>query len=108
MPASDERSAGARRFEFAPAKPATLAESLRDKRKTCLTLAVLLVAALLDWNWPWSLIFVYWTLEAVRDRETYLVEEVPRDAYPVLFWLIVFTWLASAAYLLALDIGVAP
>ena len=77
---------------------------MHAKWKTAIALGVLLIAALLDWNWPWAVVFVYWAVEAVRDRQTYLVEDIDRDVDPELFWIIVCTWLLSGGYLFLLDL----
>lgn len=89
-----------------PGSRGGVSRPLRDKWKTLVALVAVLVAAVVDWNWPWGIIFVYWAAEALRDRQTYLVEDIGRDANPFLFWTIMCTWLASAGYLFLLDLDV--
>ncbi len=69
-----------------------------------LALAVLWIAVAMDWNWVWGVLFILWTIPALRTGRTHLLEEVDRARNPILYWLIVSTWMLLSAYLIASDL----
>ncbi|MEM7391110.1 MAG: hypothetical protein AAF492_02085, partial [Verrucomicrobiota bacterium] len=74
------------------------------KWKTILALAVLFYALYQNWMWPWGLLFIYWTIPAFYAGEVMLVEPIRRKESPVLFWLIVLTWIGLGALMVAMDL----
>ena len=75
------------------------------KWKTILGLVVLWVGVLLNWNWVWGVLFILWTLPALYSGRTYFVEEIDRDDHPVLFWMLVGTWILLSVYLIYIDVA---
>ena len=45
------------------------AAQLGFKPLTVTVLVALLIATLLDWYWPWGLLFLYWVVVGLRQRE---------------------------------------
>lgn len=72
--------------------------------KTALALIVLWGAVLFDATWLWGLLFLVWTVPALRSGTTYLVEPVTRRNHPVFFWGIVGTWIFLSLYLILFDL----
>lgn len=72
--------------------------------KAVLALAVVWVAVVMDWNWVWGALFILWTIPALVTGRTHLLEEVSRARNPVLYWLIVSTWILLSLYLIASDV----
>ncbi|MEM7350085.1 MAG: hypothetical protein AAF657_04710 [Acidobacteriota bacterium] len=72
--------------------------------KTILALIVIYVAMVMGWSWPWGVLFILWTLPAFYSGRVHLVEEVDRAENPVLFWLVVVTWLVLSLYMIATDL----
>ncbi|MGI9372821.1 MAG: hypothetical protein ACR2OJ_10020 [Hyphomicrobiales bacterium] len=75
-----------------------------NKWKTLLALALIYIAVLFEWNWVWGALFIFWTIPALYSGRTHLVEEVERKSNPVLFSLIIGTWLILSLYLILADI----
>jgi|GEM_PF-169110 len=75
------------------------------KWKTILGLLLIFVAVLFEQNWMWGVLFILWTIPALRSGETFFVEPISRRANPVLFWLIVATWIGLSVYLVVADLG---
>ncbi|RMH48613.1 MAG: hypothetical protein D6694_00300 [Gammaproteobacteria bacterium] len=62
------------------------------KWRTLIALLLIANAVMMDWNWIWGLLFLYWLVLDLIYQETHLVERVTRDENPVLYWVIIFTW----------------
>jgi len=90
-----------------PADPSSRSASL--KWKTVLGLLVIYTAVLFDQYWVWGVLFILWTIPALRSGETFFVERLSRRANPLLFWLLVSTWIALSCYLIVADLaGMGP
>ena len=74
------------------------------KWKTIVALAIVYVAVIMGWSWVWGLLFIMWTIPALYSGHTHLVEEINRDENPLLFWLIVGTWLILSVYMIFIDL----
>jgi len=77
---------------------------LNFKWKTILALAIVYLAVIMGWSWVWGLLFIMWTIPALYSGQTHLVEEINRDENPVLFWLIVGTWMGLSVYMIIGDL----
>ncbi len=65
---------------------------------------VLVVSAFLGWQWPWGLLFLYWTVPSVISGQAFLLGPVQRDKDPIFFWAIVLVWALFGALMIAADI----
>ncbi len=74
------------------------------KWKVLLALVVVWVAFFMDWDWVWGVLFILWTIPALITGRTHLLEEVSRDRHPVLFGLIISTWILLSVYLIVSDL----
>jgi len=55
---------------------------------------------LLEQDWAWGLLFLYWVVPDLKTGVTYFIQAVDRRHSPATYWAIVGTWLAMSAYLL--------
>lgn len=70
------------------------------KWRTMLAIAAIYLAVIADQTWVWAVIFLLWTLPALRSGKTYFVEPLDRRENPALFWLLNGTWIGLALLLL--------
>ena len=73
------------------------AARLGFKPLTVTVLVALLTATLLDWYWPWGLLFLYWVVVGLRQREAFLIERIAKERNPILYWCINGLWAGSAS-----------
>lgn len=62
------------------------------KWKSLLALGLIAVALIMDMPWLWGIIFLLWVIMDLKNKQTYLLEEIPRDSNPFLYWIIVTMW----------------
>ena len=74
------------------------------KWKTIIALAIVYIAVVMGWSWVWGLLFIMWTIPVLYSGHTHLVEEINRDDNPLLFWLIIGTWLSLSVYMIGGDL----
>jgi hypothetical protein len=70
----------------------------RFKWKTIFMLIVLYVAVLKDWQWIWGILFSIWVIESLNSKSTYLIEPIEKSEHPLLYWVMITTWVALAIY----------
>ncbi|MEM9916297.1 MAG: VOC family protein [Planctomycetota bacterium] len=75
--------------------------SVLAKWRTILGLILVYVAVLSEASWVWGVLFLIWVLPDLKTGTTYFIEPVPRREHPALYWIIVVTWIAMSAYMLA-------
>ncbi|MFA9394189.1 MAG: radical SAM protein [Halodesulfovibrio sp.] len=66
-----------------------------------LGLTLIAIGLLFDWYWVWGVLFTLWALIDIKNRQTYLLEDVPRDNAPILYWIIVLLWITLAGWSLS-------
>ena len=71
--------------------------------KTFVALGLMYASLYFQWYWVWGILFLMWTIQSVRTNETYLVEEITRDEHPVVFWLIIATWMVVSVLMILID-----
>jgi predicted enzyme related to lactoylglutathione lyase len=86
-------------FFLAETTPAPSAQKPATKWRTFLGLAVVYIALFTDQNWVWGILFLLWTLPALRSGETHFVEPISRRETPGLFWLLILTWIGTSLLL---------
>ena len=70
---------------------------------TVLVLIGLLVALTMNWWWPWGLLFLFWTVPAIRMGEVHLIGTIPRDQQPILFWIVTVLWVLLGVAMILVD-----
>ena len=71
------------------------------KWRALLGLLLVWASAVAGMYWVWGAILVWWAVSDMRYGDTWFMESVRRSANPIVFWLIVITWLGFGAYLLS-------
>ena len=79
--------------------------ALGSRPLTVIALAAAVAAIVLDWYWPWGLLFVYWTVPNIQRGEAFLIEPISRARNPVLFWAITGMWAAFGVWILYADLA---
>lgn len=74
------------------------------KPLTAVVLLGLVVATLLEWYWPWGLLFLYWVAAGLRWGEAFLIEPISRGRNPVLYWSITAMWAGFGLWTLYTDL----
>ncbi len=72
--------------------------STNFKWKTILALILLIIAIVMNWSWVWGILFLFWGVFDLLNQETYFVERITRAENPVLYWIIVITWLVLSVF----------
>ena len=67
------------------------------KWRTILGLVLLYIAVALNWQWIWGVFSLYWIIPDFFTGVTYFIEPIARQENPMLYWLIVITWVAFSA-----------
>ncbi|MEM6452154.1 MAG: VOC family protein [Cyanobacteria bacterium P01_D01_bin.105] len=63
-------------------------------------LLIVALAILLEANWVWSILFLLWIIPDIKNGSTYFFEHVERRHNPLIYWLIITTWIGLSLYLL--------
>ncbi len=70
------------------------------KWRSFLGLIAVYCAVLLEADWVWGVLFLFWVIPDLKSGVTYFIEPVNRRNEPILYWLIMGTWLVLSAFLL--------
>jgi len=62
------------------------------KWKTIVALIMVYSSVVFNQMWLLGLLFLFWTIESLRNRRAYVIEDIKRDDNPILYWVIVTTW----------------
>lgn len=62
--------------------------------KTILALVLAVTAVYFGLLFVWGLFCLFWGIENIRSKEAYFVERIERQKNPVLYWVIIASWLA--------------
>jgi len=57
------------------------------------TLFLMILSLLTSWYWIFGLIFLWWTVRDILSGTTFLTEVVYRYKNPILYWVVILTWL---------------
>ena len=52
-----------------------------------------ILITIMNWQWAWGILFLIWVIPDLTNRVTYFIEPVERDQNPLLYWIIVVTWI---------------
>ena len=86
--------------EDSPSSPPESRKANNLKWRSILGLISIYLIILTGQNWIWGVFFLIWVLPDLKRGITYFIEPVNRRKEPVLYWAIVFTWLALAVLML--------
>ena len=68
------------------------------KWKTLIALAMVYISIIFNQMWLIGLLFVFWTIQALKDRKAFIIEEIRKENNPILYWIIVITWALAALF----------
>ena len=65
-------------------------------------LVLMYIAVFMDWQWAWGILFLLWVIPDIFSGVTYFVEPIEKDKNPILYWIIIVSWVLMALYALSL------
>lgn len=71
------------------------------KWRTLLGLFMVFIAVVFQLNWVWGLLFLYWILPSIRLGVTHFLEPLDKRENPILFWVVIATWVTVSILLIA-------
>ena len=70
------------------------------KWRAILGLLLVITAVFLEADWVWGLLFLLWVIPDIRSGVTYFFEPIERYRHPILYWLIIGTWIVLSVWTL--------
>ena len=77
-----------------------LNRSGRFKWRTLIGLILMYAAVALHWQWIWGLFMLYWIIPDFFTGATYFIEPITRRENPILYWIILITWVVFSVAML--------
>ncbi|WP_292945376.1 hypothetical protein [Olleya sp. UBA1516] len=68
------------------------------KWRTIIALILMYIAMLMNLTWAWGILFLLWVVPDIRTGITYFIEPVEKKESPLLYWIIIVSWVLMAAY----------
>ncbi len=68
------------------------------KWRTIIALLLMYIAILMNWQWAWGILFLLWVIPDVLTGITYFIEPIEKKENPLLYWVIVISWILMALY----------
>jgi len=81
--------------------PALTTDRKTIRWKSIVALGIIAVGIYFNWYWVWGVLAIIWAFNDLRNRHTYLLEDIPRSEAPVLYWVVVLMWLAMGIWALS-------
>ncbi len=69
------------------------------KWKAALALIFIIIASIMNWNWVWGILFIFWAINDLILGETHLVERITRADNPPIYWLTIVAWFVLSAFM---------
>lgn len=57
-------------------------------------LFAVIFVSVMNWQWVWGILFLFWVVPDIQNKVTYFVEPVYRNENALLYWVIITTWVA--------------
>ena len=76
-------------------------DSSKFKWRTILGLIFLYIAMWFDLQWAWGLLFLLWVIPDIMTGITYFMEPIDKDENPILYWIIILSWILMSLYSIA-------
>lgn len=55
-------------------------------------------AVLLNWQWIWGALFLFWVIPDFFTGVTYFMEPIERKTNPILYWFIMISWVLMSLF----------
>lgn len=72
-----------------------------NKWRTVLALVMMYVIFIMNWEWMWGILFLIWVIPDLITGSTYFVEAIHKKENPLLYWMIVISWIIMALFSLS-------
>lgn len=71
------------------------------KWRTITALILMYIAILMNWEWAWGVLFLFWVIPDIFSGVTYFIEPISRKNNTILYWIIIVSWVLMAIYSLS-------
>jgi len=71
------------------------------KWRTILGLFCVYIAMWFNWQWAWGILFLLWVIPDMITGVTYFMEPIEKKEHPILYWMIIFSWILMSLYSIA-------
>ncbi len=71
------------------------------KWRTIIALVLMYITILMDWQWAWGILFLIWVIPDLFRGVTYFIEPIEKKENPILYWVIVISWILMSLYSLS-------
>ncbi len=71
------------------------------KWRTIIALILMYIALFMNWEWAWGVLFLLWVIPDLFSGVTFFIEPIQRNENPMLYWIIIISWILMAAYSLS-------
>lgn len=71
------------------------------KWRSILGLVFIYLAMWFNWEWAWGVLFLLWVIPDMITGVTYFMEPIDKRDNPILYWIIIISWLLMSFYSLA-------
>jgi len=68
------------------------------KWRSILGLILVYMAMWYNWQWIWGVLFLLWVIPDIFSGVTYFIEPIARKEHPILYWLILSSWILMSIY----------
>ncbi len=68
------------------------------KWRTIIALILMYIAMFMNWEWAWGILFLFWVIPDLFSGVTYFIEPIDKRHHPILYWIIVVSWILMAIY----------
>lgn len=69
-----------------------------SKWRSVTGLIIIYVAMFFNWQWIWGILFLLWVIPDLKSGVTYFLDPVDKRNHPLLYWLIIISWLLMSIY----------
>lgn len=72
-----------------------------SKWRTIVALILMYIIFIMDWSWMWGILFLFWVIPDLVTGSTYFIEPIHKKEHPILYWIIVVSWILMALFSLS-------
>ncbi|WP_299122031.1 hypothetical protein [uncultured Tenacibaculum sp.] len=71
------------------------------KWRTLIALVLMYIAILMNWEWAWGVLFMFWVIPDLFSGITYFIEPISKKENPKTYWIIIISWIFMALFSLS-------
>lgn len=72
------------------------------KWRTIIGLLLMYLAVWFNLQWIWGALFLFWVIPDIFSGVTYFIEPIEKAKNPILFWIIILSWILMSLYSLSI------